>query len=275
MYPVPVLTYHALNIAGNEYAGNDHVAFASDLELVGTLGWKIAPLHRIVDAFLGEAAPLPKKTLAVTFDDATDFDFHDLPHPTAGLQRSMLNIMRDFAAAHPGAQPDLHATSFAIASPAARAAMDRVCILGRGWMSDTWWPNAVDSGLMGIANHSWDHTHEAVEPVAQRNQEKGNFFCIDSEVDADAQIRDAARFIASRAPSPAAALFGYPYGHVNDFLSREYLPRQAASNTPFVKAAFGTEAGRIAAASDRWNLPRYVFGWHWKSSEELARLLRD
>lgn len=275
MDPVPVLTYHALNIAGNEYAGNDHVAFASDLELVTTLGWKIAPLHRIVDAFLGGTAPMPAKTLAVTLDDATDFDFRDLPHPTAGLQRSMLNIMRDFAAAQPGAQPDLHATSFAIASPEAREAMDRVCILGRGWMSDAWWADAVKSGLIGIANHSWDHTHEAVERVAQRNQEKGNFFCIDTEADADAQIRAAARFIESRAPSPSTALFGYPYGHVNDFLSRDYLPRQAASITPFVKAAFGTEAGRISSASDRWNLPRFVCGWHWKSSEELAKLLRD
>ncbi len=275
MQPVPVLTYHARNIVGNNYADNDHVAFASDLELITGLGWKIVPLHRVVDAFLGGAVSLGEKALALTFDDATDFDFRDLPYPTAGPQRSMLNIMRDFAAAHPGAQPDLHATSFAIASPAAREAMDRICILGHGWMSDSWWPDAVASGLIGIANHSWDHTHTAVERVAQRNQEKGNFFCIDNEADADAQIREAARFIECRAPSPSVALFGYPYGEVNEFLSRDYLPRQAASETPFVKAAFSTNAGRMSATSDRWNLPRYVCGWHWKSSDDLARLLRD
>ena len=275
MYPVPVLTYHALNISGNDYANNDHVAFASDLEMVTALGWRIAPLRLVVDAYLGSAPALGDKTLAVTFDDATDFDFHDLPHPTAGQQRSMLNIMRDFVAAHPGAQPGLHATTFAIASPDARAAMDRICILGRSWMNDAWWPEAVATGLIGIANHSWDHNHEAVERVAQRNQEKGNFFCIDNENDANAQIRQSARFIEARAPSPAVSLFGYPYGHVNEFLSRDYLPRQAATNAPFVNAAFGTAAGKIHAGCDRWNLPRYVCGWHWKSSEELGQLLRD
>ncbi len=275
MQPVPVLTYHSLTIGGNDYANNDHVAFASDLEQITTLGWQVVPLHRIVAAFLGEAPALSGKILAITFDDATDFDFHDLPHPTAGQQRSMLNIMHDFALARPGAQPALHATSFAIASPDARAAMDRVCIQGRAWMNDTWWPQAVATGLMGIANHSWDHTHEAVERVAQRNQEKGNFFCIDNETDADAQIRQSAGFIEARAPSSSVWLFGYPYGHVNEFLSRDYLPRQALSTSPFVKAAFGTEAGRIRANSDRWNLPRYVCGWHWKSSDELVQLLRD
>lgn len=275
MKPVPILTYHARNIYGNDYANNDHVALASDLELISALGWQIAPLYRIVDTYLGDASPLPEKTLALTFDDATDFDFHDLPHPTAGRQRSMLNIMRDFALKQPGVQPELHATSFAIASPVARADMDRVCILGRAWMNDAWWPDAVASGLMGIANHSWDHTHEAVDRVAQRNQEKGNFFCIDNEADADVQIRDSARFIEARAPSPSVALFGYPYGHVNEYLSREYLPRQATSSAPFVKAAFGTDAGKIHSASNRWNLPRFVCGWHWKSGDELARLLRD
>jgi len=272
---IPILTYHALNISGNDYATNDHVAFASDLELVTRAGWQIQPLHRIVDCLFDAGGTLPEKTIAFTFDDATDFDFADLPHPTAGPQRSMLNILRDFAAAHPGAQPGLHATSFVIAAPEARAAMDRACIIDRGWMNDHWWPEAVASGLMGIANHSWDHNHECMARVAQRNQEKGNFFCIDTEADADAQVREAARFIAARAPNPSVALFGYPYGHVNAFLSKDYLPRQAASPEPFVKAAFGTDAGFMSSDSDRWNLPRFVCGWHWKSSEELAALLRD
>lgn len=270
---IPVLTYHALNITGNDYATNDHIAFASDLELINRLGWSIRPLHHIVDCLFHNGGSLPDKTIAITFDDATDFDFDDLPHPTAGMQRSMLNIMRDFAARHSEAQPDLHATSFVIASPEARAAMDRACIIDRNWMKDSWWPEAVASGLMGIANHSWDHNHECMERVAQRNQEKGNFFCIDTETDADAQIRQAAVFIATRAPNPSVALFGYPYGHVNEFLSKDYLPRQANSERPFVKAAFGTEAGMMTAASDRWNLPRYVCGWHWKSSEALEEIL--
>src|SRR5690606_8365742 len=34
---VPILTYHAVNIAGNDYADNDHVAFAADLRLIDDL----------------------------------------------------------------------------------------------------------------------------------------------------------------------------------------------------------------------------------------------
>ena len=31
---IPILTYHAQNIAGNDYANNNHVAFAEDLRLL-------------------------------------------------------------------------------------------------------------------------------------------------------------------------------------------------------------------------------------------------
>jgi peptidoglycan/xylan/chitin deacetylase (PgdA/CDA1 family) len=270
---VPVLTYHAFNIAGNDYASNDHVAFAVDLAAITALGWKVAPLHRIVDALIDGTHALPAKTLAITFDDATDFDFHDLPHPQFGVQRSMLNIMRDFMAENPRAQPDLHATSFVIASPEARATMDRLRLFEKQWMNDGWWREAVATGLMGIANHSWDHTNEVLDIVAQRNQEKGNFFCIDTQADADAQIREAARFIAGKAPNDSVSLFGYPYGHVNEFLPQEYFPRQARLPAPFVRAAFGTQAGMITPECDRWNLPRYVCGWHWKYADGLAAIL--
>ena len=270
---IPVLTYHARNIEGNEYGSNDHVAFASDLELLTECGWQIQPLYKIVESVFDGTGTLPEKTVAITFDDATDFDYNDLPHPTAGLQRSMLNIMRDFATKNPNTQLHLHATSFVIASPDARAAMDRACVFDRGWMNESWWPKAIATGLVGIANHSWDHNHECMDRVAQRNQEKGNFFCIDTQADADAQIREAARYIVTHAPNPSAGLFGYPYGHVNDFLRKDYLPSQASSDEPFVKAAFSTDAGCITRGSDRWNLPRYVCGWHWKSSAELQAIL--
>lgn len=273
MHGIPVLTYHALNITGNDYANNDHVAFASDLELITRLGWRVQPLHKIVETLFVRDETPPDKTLAISFDDATDFDYADLPHPTAGMQRSMLNIMRDFQAKYPDAQPHLHATSFVIASPDARQAMDREYVWNKSWITERWWADAVATGLMGIANHSWDHNHVCVDRVAQHSQEKGNFFCIDSIEDANAQIREAARYIAQRAPNASVALFGYPYGHVNEFLSGDYLPRQAGSENPFVNAAFGTDAGYVTPGSNRWNLPRFVCGWHWKSSEELEKLL--
>lgn len=268
---IPVLAYHSLNIAGNEYAGNDHVAFARDLELVTRLGWRVMPLEKIVDGWLA-GAPI-EKTLGLSFDDGSDFDFHDLPHPTAGSQRSMLNIMRDFQARHPGAQPGLHATSFVIVSPEARHELTGTCMLGLPWWNDDWWSEAAASGLMAIANHSWDHNHATLAQVAQRDQRKGDFFCIDTAADADAQIRAGAHFLASHLDCAPAPLFAYPYGHVNDYLRSEYLPAQARSATPFVKAAFSTAPGAIIATSDRWNLPRYVCGADWKTEAELEAIL--
>mgnify|MGYP000028105687 CR=1 FL=1 len=45
-------------------------------------------------------------------------------------------IMRDFGARHgPGTQPGLHATSFVIASPGARRAMERCCGFRSDWNS--------------------------------------------------------------------------------------------------------------------------------------------
>jgi len=274
MSPIPVLTYHAFNISGDTYQQNDHIAFATDLGDITELGWRVEPLHTVVDAYLGKIPPLPGKVLAITFDDATNYDFEDLTHPSAtGLQRSMLNIMRDFQARHPGAQPHLHATSFAIASPAARQAIDKAAVFGNDWMQDAWWQEAVASELMDIANHSWDHTHDSVDPVAQRDQIKGNFFCIDNEDDANAQIRRAAKYISGVAPNASVDLFAFPYGHTNPFLLENFLRAQANSALPCVRAAFTTEAGMITEASNRWSLPRYVCGWHWHSPEELREIL--
>ncbi len=268
---VPILTYHGRNVFGADYARNDHVALRSDLETITARGWRIAPLTEVVDTFL--AGNVMRDTLCLTFDDGTDYDVRALDDPEHGPQPGLLNVMADFQRAHPGAQPGLRATAFVIASPDARHAMDVMCVHGRGWMSEAWWKDAVAGGLIDIGNHSWDHNHEAVPVVAQRNQEKGNFFCIDTEADADAQIRRAHAYIAARAPCAANALFCYPYGHVSAYLRDTYLPVQAASGAPFVRAAFGTDAGYLSAESDRWNLPRFVCGWHWTSPEALGAIL--
>ncbi|MBL8513075.1 MAG: polysaccharide deacetylase family protein [Betaproteobacteria bacterium] len=269
---IPVLTYHGRNIFGGEYAKNDHIALAADLEWLDAHGWSIQSLSWVVDWHAG-ARELPEKSIALTFDDGTDFDFHDLADPEHGPQTGFFNILRAFKARHPRAQPHLNATSFVIASPEARREMDAKCIFNLGWMNDDWWPRAAASGLMDIANHSWDHNNEALSRVAQRNQEKGNFFCIDTREDADRQIRDAAAFISARAGGSAADLFCYPYGHINAYLPGEYFPAQAAGPAPHTRAAFGTEKGFVERGIDRWNLPRFVCGWHWRSPEELADLL--
>ena len=275
MASIPILTYHSLNIEANNYLGNDHVAFREDLRLLNALGWRIIPAFDVARLLAEPAAHWPEKCVAITFDDGTNFDFEDLPHPSAGDQRSMLNIMRDFAAEFPGAQPTLHATSFVIASKEARDTMDRSCILGHGWMSDSWWRPAVKSGFFHVANHSWDHCHDSLLVIAQRDQLKGTFVGVDTQHDADLQIKAAAAAIANIAPNPGVRLFAYPYGHSNRYLLEEYLPQQARGDQPFVTAAFSTEPTPVTSASNRWQIPRYVCGHHWKSADDLKAILRD
>ena len=86
----------------------------------------------------------------------------------------------------------MHATSFVIASRDARTMLDQTCVLGRNWWGDEWWSAAVDSGFMHIANHSWDHCHDSLSHIAQRDQLKGTFCGVDTLADADAQIKAAA-----------------------------------------------------------------------------------
>ena len=276
MSGIPILTYHSLNVAGNDYCGNDHVAFAEDLSLITSLGWRIISLAAVTQHLSDPNSIWPAKCVAISFDDGTNFDYEDLPHPTHGMQRGMLNIMKDFANANPAAQPGLHATSFVIASTAARDIMDKLCILGRGWMQDDWWRPAIATGLIHIGNHSWDHCHEAVPVIAQRAQLKGTFAGVDNLADADGQIKVAAEFIMLVAPNAGVDLFAYPYGVASDYLRHEYLPRQARDpQRTFVRAAFSTEPEPVTRTSSRWWIPRYVCGHHWKSPAELIALLRE
>lgn len=266
---IPVLTYHSNNINGNDYANNDHVALAADLRSIARRGLRIVPLHRIVDVLLGEAAESTvENTVAITFDDGSWFDWHDMDHPTCGRQRGFAGVMRDFATETGAA---VHATSFVIVSPDARATLDRTCLIGRGWWTDDWWHEAQREGLIAIESHSWDHNHATLPVTAQREQRKGTFVSIDSHADADAEIRQAADWLDARLAPHRTRLFAYPYGEMNDYLVREYLPRFAHEHR--LRAAFGTEPEPVEASSTRWRLPRYVCGQHWNEPTQLERLL--
>src|SRR6202023_4279958 len=216
---IPVLTYHAARIGGNDYESNDHFAFHQDLRLLHSMGFKVAALSDIVKR-LRSGDDTSRNEVAISLDDGTDFDFFDLPHPTWGTQRSILNIMKDFVMEFgPNAQPQLHATSFVVASPAARKTMDRTCLANLDWYTDDWWSAAIDSGLMAIANHSWDHLHPTLEFVAQREQKKVSFVAVDTYLDADAQIRQATDYLMQKTQSRACKLFAYPYGDINEYLT--------------------------------------------------------
>lgn len=267
---VPVLTYHSNNIAGNAYTGNDHVAFAADLRLIDDLGLRIVPVQRVVDTLLGRRDDDLDRCVALTCDDGTDFDYRDIDHPTDGMQRSLYNCLRDFRDERPQAQPDLHLTTFVIADPAARARMDVACMAGKGWMNDGWWREVEASGLVAIENHSWDHNHPCLPSPGPLGLERGDFFAVANEAQAEFEIAQAQDFIETclgRRPR----LFCHPFGHVGDFLHKDWLPRRGPQTG--LDAAFGDGAVPISDAADRWNLPRYICGWHWKSPDELRTIL--
>jgi len=268
---VPVLAYHSNNVGGNAYAENDHVALAADLRTIHGLGLRIVSLSRVVDALLGGAPESAlDNTVAISFDDGSWFDWHDLDHPTCGPQRSFANILRDFAA-ETGAT--VHATSFVIVSPEARAILDQTCLISRGWWGGEWWREAEREGLIAIESHSWDHNHHTLPVTAQRDQNKGTFRSIDTHADADAEIRHASDWLDAHCRAPRAGLFAFPYGETNEYLLREYLPNHVGEHR--LRAAFGTDPEPVGRGSDRWNLPRYVCGHHWGSPDALASLLED
>ena len=271
---IPILAYHAINIDGNDYANNDHVAFAADLRLIHELGLRVVPLAWVVDQLLGTAQRDLSRCVALTCDDGSDFDFFDLNHPTHGRQRSLYNCLADFAVEHGAtAQPDLHLTSFVIASPEGRDYLDRNCLAGRGWMSERWWQAASASGRMAIENHSWDHNHAAIPLPGIDGMQRGTFHPVDNRIRADAEIAAASRYIDAAIAPRRTSLFCYPYSHVNDYLRTEYFPQ--FHNVHGMRAAFGDGAVPATRDSDRWNLPRYICGWHWKSPQELRAILRE
>jgi hypothetical protein len=256
-----VLAYHSHNIAGRDYLGNDHVALASDLATITGAGGRVVPLGQIAEAVrLGDIGD-DELVVGLSFDDGPRFDFADFEHPRLGPQRGFLGILRDFDAKHPGAQRTLHATSFVIASPEARAAMERAEDCGYpdvpGWLGDSWWSDAVDSGLLGIGNHSWDHVHHAVDPIATSSGVRDDFSSVDNYEDADREIRRASGSINDRIGG-RCSLFAFPFGHTNPYR---------------MVAAFGTGGRRVVREDSVWNIPRAVCGYHWKSPQELRALL--
>lgn len=271
---VPILTYHGVNIAGNDYATNDHVAFAADLDAIHALGLTIVPLAWVVDQMLGRASRDLTRCVALTCDDGSNFDYHDLDHPTHGRQKSFYNALLDFRARHgAAAQPHLHLTSFVIAQPQAREAMDRTCLVGRDWMREDWWRAAQGSGLVAIENHSWDHNHPCLPSPGPAGLARGDFHDVADEAKAEYEIAQAQDYIAARVAPHRPSLFCYPFGHVNDFLRADWLPRRGPALG--LEAAFGDGAQPATVDTDRWNVPRYICGWHWKSPEALEAILRE
>ena len=106
----------------------------------------------------------------------------------------------------------MHATAFVVVSPDARAELDLSSMIGARWLERTgWWQPAIASGLIGIANHSWDHNHPLVSESARTGRARGTFASIDDFAAAEAEIARGAEYIRRVATNPAERLFAYPH----------------------------------------------------------------
>lgn len=260
-----ILTYHSQILSGNEYASNDHVALAADLDLLASLDRPIVPLSALFDAFDGHRdwASL-QGAMVLTFDDGADLDWRDVEYPGLGMQPGFASLLR----AHRDATGrSAMASSFVIASGAARGAMDRRSLFDRGWLSDDWWRDAAAGDVISIESHGFDHDHPDVDPGDAR---RGNFARIDDAAQCAAQI-DAASAEIERLCGARPLAFAYPYGQSSAYLREHYLPQQGPRLG--LRGAVSTEPGVVHPNSDRWWLPRYVCNRDWRSVDELRNIL--
>jgi len=267
MIGVPVLTYHSQNICGDDPAHNDHVALYEDVRALVRAGREFVSLDCLTEWLDGGRADVRMaRAVVLTFDDGCDFDVRDLEYPGHGLQRSFEGILRDLLV-EPGAPQAMHATAFVIASRQARHTIDASSLFGRGWISDDWWHATDAGGLIAIESHGWDHNHPDLA-----GERRGAFHTVDTHEQCLRQVVGAAgaiEAITGRWPR----YFAYPFGESSDYIREQFFPQYREVHG--CRAAFGTEPGPVRRASDRWNLPRFVCGRDWTSSQELVDLLRS
>jgi peptidoglycan/xylan/chitin deacetylase (PgdA/CDA1 family) len=267
---IAVLTWHAYNLFGNTYETNDLIAFARDLQTIRSAGFAVVKLEDVARWVRGEIASLSdsdQPVVALSCDDGTDYDFLDQSHPEHGAQRAFATALREVRADGFHA----HLTSFVIASPSARTQIANGAMRGQNALNDDWWRAANESDLIAIESHGWDHNHPTVSPVVQRDQRTGDFSFIDTFAECDMHVRGSANYIESRS-GKRPTLFAYPWTQASDYMRREYMPQHAEAHGTI--AAFGGQSDYISRDSDRWFLPRFVFGPDWRSDEGLLNILR-
>jgi hypothetical protein len=265
----PILTWHSINVLENTYAGSDLIAFAEDLRTLHRSGWTILPLENALDHLT--SGRLAANTVALTADDGSRMDFEEFEHPTCGPQNSMIGLMREFLEEIGNQRHQLHLSCFVIASPEARAELDRTDYMSLDVWPDHWWRPANESGLINIESHSWDHNHGSLTRTVQRDNRHGDFRWIETFEECRAEVDQASDYIekvSGRRPS----FFAYPYGQASDYIRYDYLPRHGSDIG--LKAALGCDPEPVTIGSDPWYLPRFVCGRDWKSPEELEALLQ-
>jgi len=264
-----VLAWHSINVNDNSYNGNDQIAFAADLRTLDRCGATIWPLRDALSAL--DDGTLPEGVVVLTADDGATLDFLPFDHPSCGPQPGLYGILRAFADEVAGSRHRPHVSCFAIASPEARAELDRKDFLGLDVWHDRWWADATASGLLAVESHSWDHNHPSLDRTVQKDNQKGDFRLIDTEAECRAEVDEASDYI-ERVSGRRPRFLAFPWGHASTYMIEQYLPRFGPGLG--LSAALGCEAAPVTRASHRWNLPRYMFNHDWKSPEQLAAILR-
>lgn len=274
LFSVPVLCYHSWTIDGSSYENNDHLALEQDLLTLARKGYQILPLTVLVAALRGQFSIKllqGKKLVCITCDDGRDLDYRDYGNGERDKILSFHTLLDQSKAWLPQYATGPRAVSFVIASESARAILDVECGHGLHLWNDSWWRESAANGILGIANHSWDHVHPCLDTVRQKDNKKGSFLEIATFADAEGQIADAQQYIAQKTDHHALPFFGYPYGHVSPYLRDEYFP--AHGDRLGIVAAFSTSGVAVTGQTCIWDIPRFVCGHDWKSPDEFERLL--
>lgn len=280
---VPVLAYHSRNAeepCTDETA--DVLAMARDIEIARSMGFTIVPLQDVVDWQLGRraSASLPDKVLAITSDDGFDRDWiSDLPavgdphypdYPCHGLP-SVKRI---------AVVSKTPVTLFVIASRAARNA------ISPDWFNDNWWAEAGTNPYLSIQNHTTDHEHNAIQSITydpammlwvpisgygdsiwsgQNNPRRWNTY-----TQADLAINAASGYIGGKT-GKRPTMLAHPFGVSSDYVRDVYLPGYQSEHK--LDAAFGIEPAYVTRQSNRWMLPRFMFGLGFRTESEIKAIL--
>lgn len=270
-FRIPILCYHSWTTHGPSYHENDHVALEQDLKTLAARGYQIIPLTTLVRLLRGDKvgkALSEKRLVAITFDDGMMYDYEDHDSESLGKVLSFHTLMKQSEQFMPQVTDGPRAVSFVVASATFRD------VLGGGDLQQfhaNWWESCAAQGIVGIANHSWDHVHEFLETVKQQENLKGSFHAITTFEDAETQVAEANAFIAQKSGGRALPFFSYPYGHASTYVRDQYLPEHGARVG--ISAAFSTGGLPVTQQSSLWEIPRYVCGEHWQTPEQFETVL--